>query len=169
MKKKRRSDPDDDLRVSINPHRLDEEWRSHPDRMQKVGDLLADATDRVDRMKSALELAEAEVELRVRKKPGAFGLEKATDASVKAVVACSDEVKEVTHRLNRAKHKAALLKSLYLARQDVRPSLENLVKLYLAGYFGDPKAPKGATRDHALSILMDDTSRPMERKRRKVK
>jgi hypothetical protein len=169
MKKRRRDGPDDYLKVTLDPHRLDLEWLNHPDRMQKVGELLADANDRVDRMKSALEVKKAQVELRIRKKPQLFGLDKVTDKSVEATMTANEEVTEATDRYNRAKHKAGLLKALYEARKDCRPALENLVKLFLSSYFGDPKAPKDATREQSLRFVAKELFEPLDDQPRKKK
>lgn len=164
---KRHRDADDHLRVTIDPYRLDQEWTYHPDRMQKVGEMLAEANDRVDRMKSALDVCRADTELKIRRKPAAYGLDKATDNAVKAALECDEGVVAAVDRLNKAKRRAGLVKALYEARKDCRPALENMVKLYLAGYFGEPKAPAGAGREQALRIVADELFKPMEDRKKK--
>lgn len=151
----------DDVRVTIDPYRLDREWVDHPDQMQKAGDLVAAAQDLVDRLKGRLDVKKAETELAIRKNPGRFGLDKATDASVAAAVTAFRGVVRLVERMNRAKKNVGLLKSQYAARQDCRPALENLVKLNLAGYFAAPAGPKGAARDDALKMIARQLSEPM--------
>jgi hypothetical protein len=166
---KQRDGPGDDLSVSIDPFHLDREWTAQPDRMQKAGDLLADAKDRADRAKSKLDVVKATVELMVRKKPSAFGLDKLTEPAVAAAVVASDQYQEAMGRFNKAKHRAALLGSLVDAMEQRKAALENLVKLHLAGYYSEPKAPRGATRDDALKMAAREIDAPMPEPRRKKK
>lgn len=159
----------DDVRVSIDPYHLDREWQDHPDQMQKAGDLVAEATDLVDRLKAKLDLRKAELEIAVRKNPAKFGLDKATDASVVAAVTAHADVVELVRRMNKAKLAVGRLKSQYAARQDCRPALENLVKLFLAGYFSDPKGPKGAARTDALRMIAREVTEPLDDRKPKKK
>lgn len=161
-----------DLSVSIDPHRLDDEWTSQPDKMKDAGDLLADANDRADRMKGKLEVTKAEVELRVRQKWNLFGFDKQpTEAAVAATVLTTKAYRIALSRYNKARHRAGLLKSLVAAVEQRKSALENLVKLFLADYYSDPKAPRGATRGDALKLasrrLFDGIDLPDKPKKKK--
>lgn len=167
--KRKRDGPDDCLRLGLDPHNLDEEWVSHPDKMQEVGEMVAVANDRVDRAKSKLELVKAQVELKVRKRPAAFGIDKITETSVAAAVVCSDDYQEAVSAYNRAKLRAGELKAAYEARRDCRPALENLVKLHLAGYHSDPKGPAGAGHTEAMRMVSRDIDEPLPRLKKRKK
>lgn len=166
--KRKRAGPEELLRLELNPHRLDEEWRDHPDKMQYVGEQLALANDLVDRMKSKLDLVKAQVELKVRKRPAAFGIDKVTETSCEAAVTASEDVQEAVRKFNRAKLRQGELKALYEARKDCRSALENLVKLQLAAYFSEPSGPAGAGRTEAAkAVARDIEALPRLKKKKK--
>ena len=156
-----------DLGVEIDPHRLDDEWVGQPDKMYRAGDILADAKDRADRAKARRHLVKAEVELRVRKNPAAFGLDRATEASIAAVIITVDEYKDALDKVHRTKLKVGRAAALEKATEQRKSALENLVKLHLANYYGDPQAPAGATRANAARIMAGRVSTPLTTKKEK--
>lgn len=160
-------DGPDVLSTHLDPHRLDEEWVSHADKMQQVGEMVAAANDLADRLESKAKLVKAQVELRCRRKPSAFGIDKVTESIVEAAVIASDEYQEALRKYHRAKLRAAELRVAYDARKDCRPALENLVKLHLGGYHAEPKGPTGAQHSDAMRLASRDIEKPLTRKKKR--
>ena len=125
--------------LSINKYKLDEECLSHSSRYAYYAEACAVAKTEVSRAKDRLDLTEAEqreaIRIRMEKdgiKPTIPMLDSATIRDEKVIKAKAElrEAEEVYNRLQVAVN----------AMDARRSELDNLVKLYVAGYFSAVEA-----------------------------
>jgi len=126
--------------LEIDQYRLDREWLLQPKRVMKYATMLADAKKEMLEHKAALDLAEAELELSIRKDPDDFGLEKITEAIVKAAVIVQPRYQKALKRYNNSRHRVDVLSALLEALQHRKKALEDLVTLHGQNYFSEPRA-----------------------------
>lgn len=155
--------------LEIDKYALDAECMDQPRRFIHWAEALAEASSVRDRMDQSLDVTLAQTEMKVRKDPTAYGLEKVTDASVKALVTIDPFVVKAEELLIQAKHRVNILFAAKEAFEQRKSMLENLVKLFLSGYWSDPKIKgeaketlsKGA--DDAQKKKLEESSRLMKR------
>ena len=126
--------------VSIDKFNLDAEWVRQSSLYLKYGEKHAEARAVVDKLKKQLRIIQAEKALEIRKDPESFGFQKVTDKIVADLVDSSDEVKSINKQLYQAKHNEEMLSASVSAMEQKKKALENLVSLYLTGYFSKPNA-----------------------------
>ena len=129
--------PDDYHRV--DKLRLPEEWDRQPQLYRFHADLQTEAEYEHDKAKTHLELTEAEVELEVRGDPASFGLDKATEGSIKAAVIVDKRVIEAKRRLNEAKHTLAVHKAACRTIEQRKAALEHQTTLTLNEFYAHPR------------------------------
>ena len=130
----------------IDLDRLDEEWLKQPKLYYSAAKELADARLEVDRLKSMMDVAEAELHLDILAHPDTYKLEKTTDAVIKQAVIVHLSKKSVCRKLREAKHLVDLLSSYCTALEHRKRSLENLVSLHGQNYFSRPQATDDNSR-----------------------
>lgn len=120
--------------LSINKYKLDEECLSHSSRYAYYAEACAVAKNNVSKAGDNLKLVTAEANLRIRKTYADNG-QKFTEAVIaseleidKPVIKARDELREAEEVYNR-------LQVAVNAMDARRSELDNLVKLYVAGYF----------------------------------
>lgn len=133
-----------ELDVRADPDRLDEQWVSQPRLRWRWSRELADARELLNRAKADLEVCEAELKLTIRDNPDRFGLKKATEASVEETCRTQEEWQGAKRSVVEAQHEVDVLAAAVAAVDDRKEALENLVRLRLADYYGEPRAPEGA-------------------------
>ena len=130
------SDFDEDL--SIDKYRLDEECLSHSSRYAYYSEAQAVAKSNVSKAKDNLEFVTAEANLRIRKEYAEKG-EKFTEAVIASQLTLDKGVNEATSKLREEEEVYARLSVAVQAMETRRSELDNLVKLYCAGYFSTVK------------------------------
>ena len=65
---------------------LDRHWLEQPQLVYKYGAELADAKDKLERAKAALDVAKAEAKAKINANPERYGLSKTTDSVVNSAV-----------------------------------------------------------------------------------
>jgi hypothetical protein len=123
----------------LDRHRLDEEWLLQPRLRREWGEKLAEARKEHDRAKANLNVVEAEIELSIRKNPSHFDLEKVTEGAVKATVLVQPEYQKAVEASLVAKHNVDVIQAYLDAIDDRKRTLENLVQLWLADYYAEPR------------------------------
>lgn len=126
------SDFDEDL--SIDKYRLDEECLSHSSRYAYYSEAQAVAKSNVSKAKDNLEFVTAEVNLRIRKEYAEKG-EKFTEAVIASRLTLDKDVNEAKSKLREEEEVYSRLSVAVQAMETRRSELDNLVKLYCAGYF----------------------------------
>ena len=131
----------DDLDLTIDEFRLDEEWLRQPKMYGSVATDLADAQKAYSEARAELEVTKSECELSIRRKPSKYGLEKVTEATVSAALGAHDSVSKATAAVIDAKHAVDVLNAVVHALDHRKKALENLVSLFLADYYSKPHSP----------------------------
>lgn len=126
------SDFDEDL--SIDKYRLDEECLSHSSRYAYYSEAQAVAKSNVSKAKDNLEFVTAEANLRIRKEYAEKG-EKFTEAVIASRLTLDKDVNEAKSKLREEEEVYSRLSVAVQAMETRRSELDNLVKLYCAGYF----------------------------------
>ena len=136
-----------ELRLDIDPLRLDEEWLGQAPMFHHFANLAADAEAEVDAAKAKLKITAATLEMEIRQQPEAFGLAKSTESAIAACVLTLPPYKIATETYNRALHKAARADATVGALETRKRALEKLVELLKQDYFSAPRASREARHD----------------------
>ena len=132
--------------LEIDKYALDLECIDQPRKFLRWAEALAEATAEKDRADQKLEVTKAQIEQEVRANPEGSGIEKVTEATIKSFVTTSPKVAVAQDRWIEAKHRVNILFAAKEALEQRKSMLENLVKLFLSGYWSDPKI-KSETKD----------------------
>ena len=125
--------------LSINKYKLDEECLSHSSRYAYYSEAQAVAKSNVSKAKDNLEYVTAEANLRIRKEYAEKG-EKFTEAVITSQLTLDKCVNEAKSKLREEEEVYARLSVAVQAMETRRSELDNLVKLYCAGYFSTVSA-----------------------------
>ena len=155
LAKEKENQNEDDFQkdLSINKYKLDEECLSHSSRYAYYAEAQAVAKLNVSKAKDNLELVESEANLRIRKKFAEEG-QKVTESVVSCTLAMDSDVINAKKELRDAEEVFARLSVAVSAMEARRSELDNLVKLYCAGYFSTPA--NGAERKNVNERVSDD-------------
>lgn len=123
--------------ISINKYKLDEECLSHSSLYSRYASAQASAKTGVTRAKDNLELVEAERNIAIRKEL-ADKKEKVTEATVNSILIMDKEVIRAKREVREAEDVYAKLCVAVQAFEHRKSELDNLVKLYCAGYYSTP-------------------------------
>lgn len=136
LAKEKENQNEDDFQkdLSINKYKLDEECLSHSSRYAYYAEAQAVAKLNVSKAKDNLELVESEANLRIRKKFAEEG-QKVTESVVSCTLAMDSDVINAKKELREAEEVYNRLQVAVNAMDARRSELDNLVKLYVAGYF----------------------------------
>lgn len=156
MKEKKKSKEFDfEKDLSINKFRLDEECLSHSSIYFKYAEACQEAKSEVSRADDNLKLVMAEKNLELRNYYAEKGV-KTTEALITADLEKSEEVQKAKAELREAQEIYGKLSVAVQAMDSRRSSLDNLVKLYVAGYYsvsnGSPEAKKSVTEQVEKSV-----------------
>ena len=142
-KKSKEAKLDFEKDISINKYKLDEECLSHSSLYGRYASMQADAKTQVTKAKDNLELVEAERNLAIRKSLADSGT-KVTEAMINSALITDKEVIEAKNQVREAEDVYAKLTVAVQAFEHRKSELDNLVKLYCAGYFSTPTASNEA-------------------------
>lgn len=136
LAKEKENQQDDSFQkdLSINKYKLDEECLSHSSRYAYYAEACVVAKSSVSRAKDNLELVMAERNMEIREEL-ANGEKKVTEAMVNAFIIKDKKVLEAKNELREAEEVYNRLQVAVNAMDARRSELDNLVKLYVAGYF----------------------------------
>lgn len=138
--------------LSINKLNLDAECLSHASLYFKYADACSDAKTEVSNKKDMLKATLASREIAIRANLAESGV-KATEALVTAKVTSDEEVLRAQKELREAEATWAKLQVAVDAMDTRRSELDNLVKLYCAGFYASNDARGyGETRDREQMI-----------------
>jgi len=161
--------------IKIDIWKLEEEWMYQPSRFQKYAKILSNKIWDRDRMKQRIEIARSKIDKRIRKNPSDYGLEKATDSAVVAIINTDKEIRQLNKDLNRLNYEVNRYGGIKSSFEQKKSALEYLTRLYLAGYFADRKTisekefdkeNKNKLQERIINDL-DDEMQP--KKRTKIK
>lgn len=133
--------------LKIDKFSLDAECIDQPRKFMKWASLLADAMKERDETKQSLNLIRTEISLKARSNPSMFGIDKVTEASIQAAVDSDGNVTKTSDRLIQTQYNVNVLGAAKEAMEQRRSMLENLIKLFLSGYWAEPRVPKQDQED----------------------
>ena len=125
--------------LSINKYKLDEECLSHSSLYFRYAEASITAKSEVSKADDNLKLVTAERNIAIRKAYTGAGA-KFTEAVIASELEKDAEVLEAKEKLRNAQEVYAKLQVAVSAMESRRSQLDNLVKLYCAGYFSTPTA-----------------------------
>ena len=124
--------------LAIDKYRLDEECLSHSGFYAYYAESQASAKMELTRAKDNFEFITAEANLRIRKEYAEKG-EKFTEAVISSQISMDEKVNESKRNLREKEEIYSQLTVAVQAMETRRSELDNLVKLYCAGYFSTVK------------------------------
>lgn len=130
--------------ISINKYKLDEECLSHPTLYFNYADACVQAKLAVSRASDKLSLVKAEANISIRDDLSSRGI-KFTESIIASEVEKHPNVIKARDELREAEETYSRLQVAVQAMDARRAELDNLVKLYLAGYFAEPHATAQAS------------------------
>lgn len=150
--------------LQIDPDALDVELLKQPGLFMRYCELSAQAKLALDREKENLDVLRSEMRLQIAGDPEKFGLVKVTEAAIDAVITIRKEYKEAQFRVAEAKEKADLAASAVRAFEMKKDSLQDLVRLCIAGYFASPSVPRQLNMEAAKAGLHEQAVQTMKRR-----
>jgi len=153
---------DQEYLFDIDENDLTGEWLRHVRLYERAATDLASRRADHEQLKSEKELVVADLDHEVRRDPIKFGLEKATEKSIDNAVVRSRLYQDVQTRLLKAKHDVDIFQAKVDTLEHRKKALENMVSLFLAGYFTAPSLKKNE------QAAMDDAVKREVRKRGQV-
>lgn len=127
-----------DLRVEIDPLKLEDEITEHSVQFHRWAERQAEAQAAYDEAKSDVELAKAKADYEIRGNPETFGLTKATEASLASAVLIQPEVRSATHKLHQTRKELEYVKAAVSALEHRKRMLTMLVELWVRNYYAEP-------------------------------
>lgn len=126
---------EDDLK--INKNKLDREWIKQPQFYMQYAEQLAIADQEKQRAKEKLEIAKAETDQDIR----GNSVTKMTEAMVQAEIILQPKYQRTLSEYQKKCYEYNIISAAVKAFEQRKSALENLVRLYLSGYFSDCKEP----------------------------
>lgn len=131
--------------LSINKFKLDEECISHSSLYFRYAEAQQEAKKRVSVLKNNLELILSERNLAIRDELAKSGT-KFTESMIDKLVASDEEVIKAKNKLLEAESIYGKLTVAVQAMDTRRSELDNLTKLYCAGYFSLPNGNNSGSK-----------------------
>ena len=128
--------------LQVDKNRLDEELLGQAQRMFYYNSQHAQAMHDRDRAKQALDVARANTDAAVRESLTASGA-KFTEAVVDGQVRTNPYYIRAQDAYLKSEYEVNLLMGAVMAMNARRSMLESLVRLYLSGYWSEPRVPGG--------------------------
>lgn len=129
-----KSDEDFQKDLQVNKYKLDEECISHASRYAYYAEACTVAKSNVSEAKDNLEYITAEANIRIRKNLTDSG-QKFTEAVISSMLTLDSDVEKAKSELRNAEAVFGRLQVAVNAMDARRSELDNLVKLYVAGYY----------------------------------
>lgn len=157
--------------IYIDKNSLDVEWETHPAKVEKWGDRLADAQDLREELRDKLELKYAKLSSKIRSNPEDYGLkDKPTEGAINNIVIKDKEYltmrKEVRDAESEVNHLSVVMKALDHRKR----ALEKLTDLFFSGYWAEPRERKGEMNKESIMKAkqresIEDFDRALKRRR----
>jgi len=142
-------DEDRDFRddLKINKYKLEEECEKQPSLYGYWANLLSEARADKDREEDKLDLLESTVELNYRtNRPEGM---KVTEATIKSMVENNKEIQDQKGSLRAKKSQVYHLETAVKSLEQKKSSLDNLVTLFVKGFYSQPDSKRRSGTDEA--------------------
>ncbi len=140
--------------LSINKFRLDEECISHPTLYYRYSEACVEAKANVSKFNDRYNLVRADVNIALRDEYTSKGV-KFTEALITSAIDKDERVIKAKEKLREAEETYAKLNVAVQAMEQRKSMLDNVVKLYLSGYYAQPTA-SGSTRENINDNVAND-------------
>lgn len=160
LKKQAESDDSFEKDITINKYKLDEECLSHSARFAYYAEACAVAKTNVAKAGDNLKLVMAEANLRIRKNYAENG-QKFTEAVIASELEIDKDVLNAKEQVRDTEEIYSRLQVAVQAMDARRSELDNLVKLYVAGYFST--ADSGSTKKSINEQTSNDVRRNLNK------
>ncbi len=127
---------------------LDEAWAEQADLVYQYGMKAEEARAEYEEAKVILEESEAKADEEIRKNPTDFGLDKTTEAAVKNAVTLHPKVRCAQRKVLDAHRLLGERQVIMSALEHRKKGLEHRGQLWCQGYFAEPKAKGGASKEY---------------------
>ena len=149
--------------VSINRFKLEQESEKQPSLFYYYADLLATAKADRDSLEERLDFTNAAYEMDLRTAPGRYlGEVKVTEGTIKAAVDSNPKAQAIRlEYLDKSKeiyHLEAAVKSL----EHRKSELDNLVQLWIKGYYAAPDGGKPSATDDVQNQMRKNLNKSKE-------
>ena len=150
--------------LSIDKYKLDEECVTHSQLYYRYSEMAANAKNQVGVLADNLKLKMGEANIAIRNKFISKEV-KFTEAVINAEVEKDETVIEAREELREAELNLARLQAGVSAFEHRKSQLDNVVRLYCAGYFSAPSS-LGKPRDSINEQAASDARKSLNRKNR---
>lgn len=133
-----------DLRLEIDPLRLEEEWQQHPSQFGHWAEKAVDAQDMMDRAKAAFEKVSSTLDSELRNNPDDYGIKKATEAEVRTALVRQPEYIKSQDAYLAAKKEYNRTQAALASLEHRKRALSMLVELFVKDYYSDMQRHNGA-------------------------
>lgn len=155
------------LFYEIDQHNLDKEWVDQPKYYHEYAIKLADARHKLEEAKGELEVVIAELDNAIRREPEEYDLEKPTEPAIKATIYKQSEYQYALDTVNDAKRDVGIYQAAIDTLDHRKKALENLVRLFLADYFSDPRTHSDDENDEEFDDRINEMKKKKARRRGK--
>lgn len=124
---------------NIDRDRLDDEWVKQPGLYMEWGNKLADANKKVEQAKAAYNVAEAELQKKIRSDPEKYCDGDSREGAIKAEITIRLAKHPAAKKLIAAKHRQDVLQVAVTALDHRKRALQDAVQLFLGQYFSTPR------------------------------
>lgn len=151
--------------LQIEETRLNRECVRLPNQYRMASFQAAQIDRDIAETQAEKDVFEAELQLKIRKEPEMFELEKITEGAIKEIVATNEDVQKLDKKLRRLRHQRDLFKALVNGLEMKKRSLTNLVELHAAGWYAEVR-PSSEGREAMNKLSRERLARPIPRDRK---
>lgn len=153
--------------VIINKYKLDDELVRQPQKFYEWAKAEVIAADEAGRLKDAVEIEKAKIEIRIRNNPSLYDLpDNPKEALIKAAVTINRKVRRANRKYLKALKVQRLLAKAEKSMEHRKKSLEGLVSMNIQMHFS---TPKGVPKQDFEIVEQRSTLLDRARKKRKIK
>jgi hypothetical protein len=154
------TEPDFESDLLIDKDALDFEWNRQASLNQKYSEMYANTILDRDNKKDELAVKKAGVDLDIRENWGEWGFTtKPTETAILNTIIQQEEVMKLSTELNELNYEVNRFAGIRGSFEHKKTSLEYLSRLYLGGYWGEPKIPAEAQSkysEHGRNSHLED-------------
>ncbi len=125
--------------LEIDKFALDIECMRQPMLYMEWSEKLSEALNQRDEAKNDLLVTQARIGQEIRQNPPKFGIDKLTEAALNEALISNENMGVVKSRLSELEYDVNILKGMKEALEQKKSMIEALVKLFISGYWAEPK------------------------------
>ena len=139
--------------LEIDKNDLSTACLDQPRRFMKWSVEYAEAVRVRDEAKRKTSVVKSNINMDVRARPSAYGIDKVTEGSINAALESNEEVNQAEKAVSDAQYAVNIYSAAKEALDQRRSMLEKLVALYISGYFSEVKL-----NNEGIGKLADDAT-----------